>query len=408
MTRVSDADVTLEDVFLCVVGGAAKPSKAPLEERRAVVTQLLSPNEGRRAQGGAPHPPRCARGLHGPGAPGRDAHAVRLRHLAGRRSHLDGGRRSGSNAGLAAPRARRSWRAATSHAERSSHLPTTRRQPCASDRSGPCSSCREASRGTSLGAFPPPRSSSWTAATGRPRRSRSGTRPASSRHPPRPVRSRPRSGVGPRVRVRFNPTLRSTYNMVSGVIVLILAMVASLLTAPHHCAGVGAREHGATLRHARRTGGDHRRKAHPLRGPWVRADTSRDHARFVHVRCPDPRVARDPLRAARPLRARHARNGAPHERDREVSAGGRAVCPDGLVHARRDAKRLHVPDPEHAGVAARDLDGGAGPILPHNTPRGAPEGKRSQRPRGRSGRARLLRRSVCWRSRCWRFRRRLA
>jgi len=38
-------------------------------------------------------------------------------------------------------------------------------------------------------------------------------------------------GVGPRVRVRFNPTLRSTYNMVSGVIVLILAMVASLLTA---------------------------------------------------------------------------------------------------------------------------------------------------------------------------------
>jgi ABC-2 type transport system permease protein len=37
--------------------------------------------------------------------------------------------------------------------------------------------------------------------------------------------------VGPRVRVRFNPALRSTYNMVSGVIVLILAMVASLLTA---------------------------------------------------------------------------------------------------------------------------------------------------------------------------------
>jgi len=33
VTRVSDADVTLEDVFLCVVGGAAKPSKAPLEER---------------------------------------------------------------------------------------------------------------------------------------------------------------------------------------------------------------------------------------------------------------------------------------------------------------------------------------------------------------------------------------
>jgi ABC-2 type transport system permease protein len=37
--------------------------------------------------------------------------------------------------------------------------------------------------------------------------------------------------AGPRVRVRFNPTMRSTYNMVSGVIVLILAMVASLLTA---------------------------------------------------------------------------------------------------------------------------------------------------------------------------------
>jgi ABC-2 type transport system permease protein len=34
---------------------------------------------------------------------------------------------------------------------------------------------------------------------------------------------------GPRVRVRFNPAMRSTYNMVSGVIVLILAMVASLL-----------------------------------------------------------------------------------------------------------------------------------------------------------------------------------
>jgi len=37
--------------------------------------------------------------------------------------------------------------------------------------------------------------------------------------------------VGPRVRVRFNPAMRSTYNMVSGVIVLILAMVSSLLTA---------------------------------------------------------------------------------------------------------------------------------------------------------------------------------
>jgi len=36
---------------------------------------------------------------------------------------------------------------------------------------------------------------------------------------------------GPRVRVRFNPAMRSTYNMVSGVIVLILAMVSSLLTA---------------------------------------------------------------------------------------------------------------------------------------------------------------------------------
>jgi ABC-2 type transport system permease protein len=36
--------------------------------------------------------------------------------------------------------------------------------------------------------------------------------------------------AGPRVRVRFNPTMLSTYNMVSGVIVLILAMVASLLT----------------------------------------------------------------------------------------------------------------------------------------------------------------------------------
>jgi len=34
---------------------------------------------------------------------------------------------------------------------------------------------------------------------------------------------------GPRIRVRFNPAMRSTYNMVSGVIVLILAMVASLL-----------------------------------------------------------------------------------------------------------------------------------------------------------------------------------
>jgi ABC-2 type transport system permease protein len=34
---------------------------------------------------------------------------------------------------------------------------------------------------------------------------------------------------GPRIRVRFNPAMRSAYNMVSGVIVLILAMVASLL-----------------------------------------------------------------------------------------------------------------------------------------------------------------------------------
>jgi ABC-2 type transport system permease protein len=36
-------------------------------------------------------------------------------------------------------------------------------------------------------------------------------------------------GQGPRVRARFNPAMRSAYNMVSGVIVLILAMVASLL-----------------------------------------------------------------------------------------------------------------------------------------------------------------------------------
>jgi ABC-2 type transport system permease protein len=41
---------------------------------------------------------------------------------------------------------------------------------------------------------------------------------------------RPSLSVGPRTRVRFNPAMRSTYNMVSGVIVLILAMVASLLT----------------------------------------------------------------------------------------------------------------------------------------------------------------------------------
>jgi ABC-2 type transport system permease protein len=37
--------------------------------------------------------------------------------------------------------------------------------------------------------------------------------------------------AGPRIHVRFNPAMRSSYNMVSGVIVLILAMVASLLTA---------------------------------------------------------------------------------------------------------------------------------------------------------------------------------
>jgi ABC-2 type transport system permease protein len=37
--------------------------------------------------------------------------------------------------------------------------------------------------------------------------------------------------IGPRVRVRFNPAMRSAYNMVSGVTVLILAMVTSLLTA---------------------------------------------------------------------------------------------------------------------------------------------------------------------------------
>ena len=42
---------------------------------------------------------------------------------------------------------------------------------------------------------------------------------------------RPTLNAGPRVRVRFNPGMRSAYNMVSGVIVLILAMVASLLTA---------------------------------------------------------------------------------------------------------------------------------------------------------------------------------
>jgi ABC-2 type transport system permease protein len=36
---------------------------------------------------------------------------------------------------------------------------------------------------------------------------------------------------GPRIRARFNPAMRSAYNMVSGVIVLILAMVASLLAA---------------------------------------------------------------------------------------------------------------------------------------------------------------------------------
>jgi ABC-2 type transport system ATP-binding protein len=35
VTRVSDAEVTLEDVFLEVVGGAAKPEKAPAEKRAA-------------------------------------------------------------------------------------------------------------------------------------------------------------------------------------------------------------------------------------------------------------------------------------------------------------------------------------------------------------------------------------
>lgn len=39
------------------------------------------------------------------------------------------------------------------------------------------------------------------------------------------------SGGGPPVRIRFNPALRSSYGMVSGVIVMILAMVASLLAA---------------------------------------------------------------------------------------------------------------------------------------------------------------------------------
>jgi hypothetical protein len=34
VTRVVDADVTLEDVFLCVVGGAEQPSKAPAEATR--------------------------------------------------------------------------------------------------------------------------------------------------------------------------------------------------------------------------------------------------------------------------------------------------------------------------------------------------------------------------------------
>jgi hypothetical protein len=33
VTRVSDAEVTLEDVFLKVVGDAAKPAKVPAETR---------------------------------------------------------------------------------------------------------------------------------------------------------------------------------------------------------------------------------------------------------------------------------------------------------------------------------------------------------------------------------------
>ena len=41
--------------------------------------------------------------------------------------------------------------------------------------------------------------------------------------------ARPSPSQGPRVRARFNPAMRSAYNMVSGVIVLILAMVAALL-----------------------------------------------------------------------------------------------------------------------------------------------------------------------------------
>jgi ABC-2 type transport system permease protein len=70
---------------------------------------------------------------------------------------------------------------------------------------------------------------------GRQRRDdRGGRARRRGRHPPGDSSARAVKAslsVGPRVRVRFNPTMRSTYNMVSGVIVLILAMVASLLTA---------------------------------------------------------------------------------------------------------------------------------------------------------------------------------
>lgn len=43
--------------------------------------------------------------------------------------------------------------------------------------------------------------------------------------------ARPSFAQGPPVRIRFNPELRSSYAMVSGVIVMILAMIASLLSA---------------------------------------------------------------------------------------------------------------------------------------------------------------------------------
>ena len=88
------------------------------------------------------------------------------------------------------------------------------------------------------------------------------------------------------------PGMRSAYNMVSGVIVLILAMVASLLAsltiAREWERGSMEQLFATPVSRVEIIVG----KLIPYAGPRARADAARPHARLVHVRRPDPRVAR--------------------------------------------------------------------------------------------------------------------